>query len=274
MHLWWKRKGKKTQNEPTSILGGRAVNHPKIRPLKVFYQWGGAGSLKKPHPRDLGIQGLPKTRIGSEQLLPPTGRVTKTQIITAVYYWGRDKGMERDPPWDAGTQERLKGKGGIKVLRKIIWKTSAYLKPKVILEKFEVYGAMKITTETTKPKIQPKFWLDGPPLPLYWFIKGSHDYFHEQILFIVASTLLHTVSDIQPTIIRCKTGRINNLLLRDRAIKKTIQTQLTQLILPNRKFKITMINILERMVGSVNNRYEHMGNFSRKMKTLRAKWKC
>lgn len=53
--------------------------------------------------------------------------------------------MEREPPpRDAGTQERLKGRGGTRILRKIIWKTSAYPKPKVTLEKFEVHGTTKV----------------------------------------------------------------------------------------------------------------------------------
>jgi len=59
-----------------------------------------------------------------------------------------------------------------------------------------------------------------------------------------------------------------------RQSNKKIQTQLTQLlVLSSRELKLTMINVLERMVGNVNNRYEQMGNFSRKMKTVRVKWK-
>lgn len=47
--------------------------------------------------------------------------------------------------------------------------------------------------------------------------------------------------------------------------KKKIQTRLTQsLVLSNRELKLTMTNVLERMVGSVDNRYEQMRNFSRK----------
>jgi len=59
-----------------------------------------------------------------------------------------------------------------------------------------------------------------------------------------------------------------------RQSNKKIQTQLIQLlVLSSRELKLTMINVLERMVGNVNNRYEQMGNFSRKMKTVRVKWK-
>lgn len=59
-----------------------------------------------------------------------------------------------------------------------------------------------------------------------------------------------------------------------RQSNKKIQTQLTQLlVLSSRELKLTMINVLKGMVGNVNNRYEQMGNFSRRMKTVRVKWK-
>lgn len=84
--LWLEKREKGKGKKKTSILGGRAGNHPELRPLKACYQQGGAGSLKKHHPQDLGIQGLPKTKVGLGQLLPPTHRVTTIQVITLVYY--------------------------------------------------------------------------------------------------------------------------------------------------------------------------------------------
>lgn len=62
-------------------------------------------SLKKLHPQDPGIQGLPKTEAGSGQLLPPHSSDHHDSDIIDIYDEGWGKSMKREPK----TQAHRKG---------------------------------------------------------------------------------------------------------------------------------------------------------------------
>lgn len=66
---------------------------------------------------------------------------------------GRDETGGEDPPCGAGTQGRLKAKGGTKILRKTPSAYSPHTKHNVTLEKYEATSVLKVTIAMTKLKL-------------------------------------------------------------------------------------------------------------------------